>query len=748
MKGFFGNLFGNQPKPQIQGAPVKPPPPPNKPAGHYKKGDVIGGTYEVRGILGKGGFGVVYLVYCRDTAHVCALKTFRDELLADPTARAAFKSEALLWVNLDKHPCIVVATAVAEVSGRLFVGMDYVAPDVHGRVNLGDHLAGARRPMDTNQALSWGIQFCLGMEHAKTHGLACHRDIKPANILITHDGTLKISDFGLATAAEAAWRASSGRDGSLVAISEKSGFGLSLMQTEGKVRCGTPGYIAPEVYRGEAEGIRSDIYSFGLVLWQMASGSPVPPFLVPYRGDIEGFMRVVYEQQMASRVPRVDGPLFPVTERCLRPSPAERYGSFEELRRALAPILEKRGIRVEVLEAGEGAAFWNNKGASLLSLGRCDEAIRCCDKALSIDQSQAGTWANKGIRLDQLGQHAEAIGCYDKALAIDPRNASHLLNKGSALNALGRHEQAIDCYDRALAIDSRDAQVWNNKGCVLDDLGRSADAIACYDKALAIDPRYTKAWSNKGNTLRTLGRCTEAVACYDKALAIDPLCARDWYYKGNAVEALGRSAEALVCYDRALAIDPRYTEAWSNKGNALFTLGQLPEAIVCYDKALAINPLYGQVWYNKGLTLRMLGRSAEALACYDEAVVIDPQDARAWNGRGYLLEGVDRSADAIACYDKALTANPRYTDAWSNKGYALAGLGRCEEALSCFDKALAIDPQTAKALLGKAQSEDALRLWREAKSSYQKFIELRPAPETEAVAHAQRRLQELETLGA
>ena len=117
-----------------------------------------------------------------------------------------FKREALLWVNLEEHPFILAARFVEEFSGRLFVAMDYIAPDDRGRVSLADHLAAARGPLDTDQALQWAIMFCYGMEHANQRGIKCHRDIKPANILIRQDGTLLISDFGLAAAAEAAWK--------------------------------------------------------------------------------------------------------------------------------------------------------------------------------------------------------------------------------------------------------------------------------------------------------------------------------------------------------------------------------------------------------------------------------------------------------------------------------------------------------------------------------------------------------------
>jgi tetratricopeptide (TPR) repeat protein len=659
MKDMFGSLFGQEQKPRQEAkpaAPVRREAPQQEAAELYKKGDVIGGKYEVHGTLGKGGFGVVYLAYDRDTKEVCALKTFRDELLADAAAREAFKKEALLWVNLETHPFILAARWVIEVSGRLFVKMDHVAPDAHGRVSLADHLARAGGPLDAGQTLKWAVQFCLGMEHAQACGTKYHRDIKPANILIAQDGTLKISDFGLAAAAEVAWRGTGGRGGSLATRGPEGSFGLSLMQTGGKARCGTPGYMAPEVYRGEGADIRSDIYSFGLVLWQMAAGTPVPPFLVPYRGDLEGYLREICEQQMTGRVPRVDGFLAPVIERCLRPKPAERYGSFGELRGALEPILERKtGMKIEVPQVGEKTAgFWNNKGGSLAALGRREEAIGCYDQALALDPRDATAWSNKGVSLAALGPHEEALRCYDQALALDPRYAIAWNNKGLALAALGQRAEAISCYDRALAIDPRQAAASNNKGTALADLGRHAEAISCYDQALAIDPRFAGAWNSKASALADAGRREEALGCYDQALAINPRYAMVWYNKGNGLAELGQREEAISCYDQALAVDPGYAIAWNSKGVALAALGQRAEAISCYDQALAIDPRYAKAWYNKGNALDALGRRAEAISCYDQVLAIDPRLAQAWYNKALAEEACGRHATAITTWRQYL----------------------------------------------------------------------------------------------
>jgi tetratricopeptide (TPR) repeat protein/tRNA A-37 threonylcarbamoyl transferase component Bud32 len=635
MKDFFGSLFGQEQKPRQEDKPAAPmrreaPQQEAETSELYKKGDVIGGWYEIHGTLGKGGFGVVYLVYDRDFKKVRAVKTFRDELMVDAAAREAFKKEALLWVNLEEHPFILAASWIIEESGgRLFVSMEYVAPDDKGRVSLTDHLARAGGPLDAVQTLKWAIQFCLGMEHAQTHGIKCHRDIKPANILISQDGTLKISDFGLAAAAEVAWRGTGGRGGSLVTRGPEGSFGLSLMQTGGKARCGTPGYMAPEVYRGEGVDVRTDIYSFGLVLWQMATGSAVPPFVSPYRADLEGYMRETYEQQMAGRVPRVEGFLGPVIERCLCPKPAERWSSFRELRGVLEPILERKtGKKIEVPQIGEKTAVF---------------------------------WMNKGCALDTLGRREEAIGCLDRALAIDPRDARAWNNKGVALYGLGRHEEAINCYEQALAIDPRDAPAWFNKGDVLRALGRREEAIACYDKTLAIDPRLERAWVHKGNTFHALGRHEEAINCCAEALMINPRDVVAWNNKGTALGALGQREEAINCYNQALAIDPGYAMAWNNKGNALAKLGRCEEAISCFDRALALDPRYAAAWYDKGSSLAAVGRREEAISCFDQALAIDPRDAVAWYNKALAEDPLGRRREAALSYRRFIElAPPQY----------------------------------------------------------------------------------------
>ena len=701
----------------------------------YLPGDIIGAQFEIVAKLGEGGMGVVYLVYHREHDCFYALKTFRNKFLTNARRRAAFKKEALVWVNLEKHPFILSAEWVAELENRLFVVMQAIPPDDQDCVDLQDHIIYNKGPLDVEQIMRWSIQFCYAMEHANAHGLKAHLDIKPRNLIITPDRMLKIADFGLAAAAREAFL---GEDGPLVAGSTAQAYGMTVLQTQNNHRiCGTPGYIAPEVYEGKAGDICSDIYAFGIVLWQMVTGSGVPAFHVdlpvPDGQDDEGYIHryceAVYQRQVKESPPRsnVSASLNEIIRHCLCPVPLDRPKDFARLRKELESLYQDRGGRaVEVPAVERTTEFWLNKGTSLHALSRPEEAIVCYDKALEIDPQDAKGWNGKGISLYALGRIEEAIDCCHKALAVNSRSALTWNNKGILLDAAGRPEEAESCFDKALEIDPRHAPAWNNKGNSLDTSGRREEAIDCFDKALEIDPRYVTAWCNKGNELVALGRHDEAIVCYDKALEIDPGYDAAWYNKSTTLKDLGRHEEALGCDNQVLEIDPRHVAAWYNKGVSLNTLGRYEEAIICYDKVLDIDPRNALAWANKGFSLAAWGNPEEAIACYDKALEIDPLDALTWSNKGNCLNVLDAREEAIDCHDRALEIDPRYTDAWNNKGVSLNDLNRPEEAIVCYDKALKIEPRNARTWYNKGNSLRALDANKEAIVCYDKALEIDP----------------------
>ena len=510
----------------------------------FKKGDFIGQKYEVFDVLGEGGFGIVYLVYSHKTKSAYALKTFRDEYLEDIKTRERFRKEAQVWIDLDRHPYLVRAYFVDEISGRLYIAMEHIACDEPGMNTLDGFLR--RRPPDLAQSFRWAIQFCYGMEYAYSKGVKAHRDIKPANIMIDQNKTVKIADFGLARVLVESFVSEQGN------VAGKVGNDSSMLTAIG-TSIGTPEYMPPEQFTDlSACDERSDIYSFGIVLYQMASGGKLPFYTD--NPDLRWTALKHFHQE--APVPRLKSPFSPIIFRCLEKKPINRYFSFKELRRDLDSLLKKQMGEIVKLPELKELEAWElvNKGVALVYLGKPQEAIACYDRALEIYPGFAKVWFNKGNALGRLGKDQEAIACFDRALEINPRDAAVWYNKGIALGRLGKPQEEIACYDRALEINPGYVDAWNNKGISLGKLGKPQEEIACYDRALEINPGDADAWNNKGNALVGLGKPQEAIACYDKALEINPRDAMAWGGKGAEEDILNRTQEAIISYKHFLIV--------------------------------------------------------------------------------------------------------------------------------------------------------------------------------------------------
>lgn len=641
---------------------------------NWQIGYRIQNRWQIYKIL-KGGMGIVYVVYDHERRDAYAAKTFQDEtFFGNPAVAERFTQEALTWVNLDSHENVARALFVQTIEGKPILFLEYVSGgDLSGWINT------PRLTEDLPQVLRFAIQFCDGMSHALSKGVTAHRDIKPANCLVTANGTLKVTDFGLARA---------------VAIQAGKGG-----------RGGTPEYMPPEQWSNfEQADQRADIYSFGAMLYEMLTGQP------PFGKRRERDGRDLELRHNGDSPPPLNSQhsiLNSIVQTCLVKDPARRYREFGEVRVGLAALYE-RVTGTKAAEAARGAALSagqrNNKGVSLYELGRLEEAIACYDLALALDPLYAEAWDNKGNALGGLGRLEEALACCDHALEINPRAAPGWNNKGITLHDLGRSEEALACYDHALQINPRFEQAWFNKGRALHDLGRSEEGLACYDHALQIEPRFEQAWSNKGIALSRMGLVEEALACYDHALEINPRSAEAWYDKGVALYRLGRSQEALACYDQALALNPRLEQAWNNKGAILNRLQRSLEALACYQHALEINPSYAEAWCNQGVMLFGVGRIEEAVACFDRAIEINPHYAEPCYNKGIALVNLGQTEEGLACFERAIAINPHYADALYNKGVVLFSVGRTEEGTACFEEAHR---------LGHPQAAQTIALWRE-----------------------------------
>ncbi len=234
---------------------------------------VSGGRYELDGVIGRGGMALVFLARDRERNTTVAVKLLADNLSADPHLRERFRREAELARRLS-HPNVVRVLGSGETDGRAFMVLEYVESG-----NLAEELL-RTGTLPAERVAVLGAQAAAGLAHAHERGLV-HRDVKPQNLLLAGDGTLKVSDFGVAHAVD----------------------GTRLTEI-GSV-LGTAAYLAPEQARGEETTGATDVYALGVVLHELLTGAlprSGPSELDPgVPDDLAGLLAACLQEEPAAR---------------------------------------------------------------------------------------------------------------------------------------------------------------------------------------------------------------------------------------------------------------------------------------------------------------------------------------------------------------------------------------------------------------------------------------------------------------
>jgi hypothetical protein len=274
------------------------------------------GSYSIGRELGRGGMGRVYLATDSRLGRAVALKAIAPHLTRDEGSRQRLRREARAAAGLT-HPGICTVYALEEIDGELYIATEYV--DGH---TLREEIRGGSRP-DAAQLHRTARDLASALASAHDHGIT-HRDLKPENVMRTNDGRLKILDFGLARI-DAPYRGE-------LAPSGATAPGALPPTTPGLL-VGTPGYMAPEQLQGRPVDRRADVFAFGVLLYELASG--VHPFAA--ESPLAMLSRVIESEAMplTATTPNVTPGLAAIVARCLRKAPADRFQSASEIVGAL-----------------------------------------------------------------------------------------------------------------------------------------------------------------------------------------------------------------------------------------------------------------------------------------------------------------------------------------------------------------------------------------------------------------------------
>jgi serine/threonine protein kinase len=535
------------------------------------------------------GMGIVYLVYDEITHFAFAVKTFQDQFVSSATFRDAFRREAATWVRLGLHKYIVHCYGVYEIHHQPYIWLECILPDTQGRNSLDHYLMG--EPMSNDQILRWAIEFCDGMEYAHSRGLVCHGDIKPANIMITEEMNVAITDFGLARAIE---------DGvSMLALDTdvaQDSPRLSLMRNAvGRVICGTPGYIAPELLDGAQASAVSDIFAFGIVLLQLKTGANLP--LHPS----------VIHRIVSTGVSGKDRAFWNILSRSCDTDPVRRYQHFAELREDLERLVSKGAVEIGASGTQNEPAFadwYNMKGYSFLVAEQFESALEMFDRAIELNPQHINSLNNRSVALRRLGRCAEALVCIDKALEIHPNNAQAWANKGNVLGDLGDMQNELVCIDRALEISPEEPRLWHNKAALLHNLHREEEALQYLDRFLQVDENSSTAWTTKAAIHNSLRQFDLALKAANRAAALNPLDPEPWIKQAVAYYQEGLYDQAAKCFTFAVEVRPNDIKALLGQARSFENIGNVEAARDAFDRLLMITPSHqDQVikWAREGL---------------------------------------------------------------------------------------------------------------------------------------------------